>query len=307
MIHTESNHEQTEQKRGDARALAAAEVAAARPIGAILIESGRLSFKDAERVLSLQKDLQATGLRFGEAAIRLGVVSPDDIKFALARQYGYPYLIKGDGKVSEELVAAYQPFGPQVESLRALRSQLMLRWFTGELDRRALAIVSPDAGEGRSRLVANMAVLFSQLGAHTLLIDGDMRNPRQHELFNLKNRTGLSTVLSGRGESADVRRVPAFLDLSVLPAGPVPPNPAELLGRPLFGTFLEEMRREFEVILIDTPAASEYADAQMVCARARGALLAVHKNSTRMAAAGELCTGLTQLGVGVVGSVLSEF
>ncbi|HEY4373997.1 MAG TPA: polysaccharide biosynthesis tyrosine autokinase, partial [Burkholderiales bacterium] len=231
----------------------------------------------------------------------------DDVKFALARQYGYPYLVKGDGKVSEELVAAYQPFGPQVESLRALRSQLMLRWFTGELERRALAVVSPDAGEGRSRLVANLAVLFSQLGAHTLLIDADMRNPRQHVLFNLKERTGLSTVLSGRAEGGEVRRVPAFLDLSVVTAGPLPPNPAELLGRPLFGNFLDEMSQEFEVILIDTPAASEYADAQMVCARAHGALLAVHKNTTRMAAAGELCTGLSQLGVGVVGSVLSEF
>jgi len=281
--------------------------AAARPIGSILIESGRLSFKDAERVLHLQREHAASGLRFGEAAIRLGLASPDDIKYALARQYGYPYLVKGDGKVSEELVAAYQPFGPQVESLRALRSQLMLRWFTGQTERRALAVVSPDAGEGRSRLAANLAVLFSQLGTHTLLIDADMRNPRQHELFNMGNRAGLSTVLSGRGEGGEVHRIPSFLDLSVMPAGPLPPNPAELLGRPLFGVFLEDMRREFEVILIDTPAASEYADAQMVCARAHGALLAVHKHITRMAAAGELCTGLSQLGVGMVGSVLSEF
>ena len=307
MIYPGFLKERAASKRADAAAFNAAEAAAARPIGAILIESGRLSFKDAERVLRLQKEQQASGLRFGEAAIRLGVVSPDDVKYALARQYGYPYLVKGDGKVSEELVAAYQPFGPQVESLRALRSQLMLRWFTGELDRRALAVVSPDAGEGRSRLTANLAVLFSQLGAHTLLIDADMRNPRQHELFNLAQRSGLSTVLSGRAEGGEVRRVPAFLDLSVVPAGPLPPNPAELLGRPLFGNFLDEMRQEFEVILIDTPAASDYADAQMICARAHGAVLAAHKNITRMAAAGELCSGLSQLGVGVVGSVLSEF
>ena len=281
--------------------------APARSIGAILVESGRLSFKDAERVVRLQKEQAAGGLRFGEAALRLGVLSPDDIKYALARQYGYPYLVKGDGKVSDELVAAYQPFGPQVEALRALRSQLMLRWFTGDMGRRALAVVSPDAREGRSRLVANLAVLFSQLGAHTLLIDADMRNPRQNELFNLKSRSGLSLVLSGRAGAGEVCRVPAFLDLSVLPAGPLPPNPAELLGRPLFGSFLDEMRREFDVILVDTPAAAEYADAQMVTARTQGALLAVRKNHTRMAAAGELCTGLGQLGVGVVGSVLSDF
>lgn len=302
-----TSRDRADTKRAKDAAFAAAEAAAARPIGTILIESGRLSFKDAERVLREQKEHRKEGLRFGEAAIRLGVASPDDVKFALARQYGYPYLIKGDGKVSEELVAAYQPFGPQVESLRTLRSQLMLRWFTGEISHRALAVVSPDPAEGRSRLVANLAILFSQLGTHTLLIDADMRNPRQHDLFNLSNGAGLSTILSGRGEGSEVRRVPSFLDLSVVTAGPLPPNPAELLGRLLFGNFLEEMRREFEVVLIDTPAACHYADAQMVSARAHGALLAVHMNRTRMAAAGELCTGLSQLGVGVVGSVLSEF
>jgi len=275
-----------------------------RSIGAILVDSGKLSPENAERILRLQRE---RGLRFGDAAIQLGLLTQSDIDQALSRQFDYPYLLKGESKVSEKVVAAYNPFSKQVEALRALRSQLMVRWFDIDGKHKALSIVSPASGEGRSFIASNLAVVFSQLGERTLLIDADMRNPRQHELFNMGNRTGLSTILSGRGEGGEVFRVPSFLDLSVLPAGPLPPNPAELLGRPLFGVFLDDMRREFDVILIDTPAAADYADAQMVCARAHGAVLTVHKHITRLAAAGELCSGLSQLGVGVVGSVLSEF
>ena len=137
-------------------------------IGAILVDSGKLTIEAAERILRLQKE---QGLLFGDAALQLGLLTNEDIQFALARQYDYPYLLKGDGEVSSELVAAFQPFSPQVEALRALRSQLMLRWFTGQQERRALAIVSPARGEGRSYLAANLAVVFSQLGEHTLLID----------------------------------------------------------------------------------------------------------------------------------------
>ena len=123
-----------------------------RHIGAILIDSGKLTLADAERILRLRKD---EGLRFGDAAIKLGLLTESDVAFALARQYDYPYLVTGDGEVSSELIAAYQPFSPQVEALRALRSQLMLRWFTGDPEHKALAIVSPGRREGRSGLAAS--------------------------------------------------------------------------------------------------------------------------------------------------------
>ena len=97
-----------------------------RSIGAMLVDAGKLKVADAERILQFQKQ---EGLRFGEAGIRLGLLKPEDILFALSRQYDYPYL-QGEGKVSRDVIAAYQPFSPQVEQLRALRSQLMLRVFT---------------------------------------------------------------------------------------------------------------------------------------------------------------------------------
>src|SRR5688572_28013579 len=112
-------------------------------MGALLLDSGKLTPESAERVLRMQKDL---GIRFGEAAVRLGLVSEDDIQQVLARQFSYPYLQKGQANLSPKLVAAYDPFSPQVEALRAIRSQLMLRWFAR--GRRALAIagVTPEDG-----------------------------------------------------------------------------------------------------------------------------------------------------------------
>jgi len=275
-----------------------------RSIGAILIDTGKLTLDNAEHILHFQKEHR---LQFGDAAIRLGLLTEADIQFALARQYDYPYLLAGEGRVSEELVAAYAPFGPQVEALRALRSQLMLRWFTDEAERKTLAIASPGRSEGRSYLAANLAVVFSQLGEHTLLIDADLRNPRQHQLFGLENRSGLSSLLSSRGDAADVQRIPSFVDLSVLPAGPMPPNPQELLGRPAFARLLDEFSREFDVVIIDTPAGRDYADIQTIAVRASGALLVARRHQTSLINLGSLHETLRQMGVQVVGSVLSEF
>ena len=274
-----------------------------RPIGAILIDAGRLSTDDAERVLRLQKE---QSLRFGDAALQLRLLTEDDIRFALARQFEYPYLPVGDQSLSQELVAAYRPFGETVEQLRALRSQLMLRWFDGEIERKALAVVSPGKGDGRSFIAANLAIVFSQLGERTLLIDADLRKPRQHLLFHLANSGGLSDVLASRAGPEAVVRIPVLLGLSVLPAGAVPPNPQELLGRPAFTELLQGLTKSFDTIIIDTPAFHECADAQTVAARAGAALVVARRNMTLAQELFSLTRSLQQGGTELVGSTLND-
>jgi chain length determinant protein tyrosine kinase EpsG len=274
-----------------------------RAIGAILIDAGRLSPDGAERILRAQRE---RGLRFGDAAIALGLLKESDIQFALSRQFDYPFLQAGESAVSDEVIAAYRPFTRQVEELRALRSQLMLRWFDAEAERKTLAIVSPERGEGRSFIAANLAVVFSQLGERTLLIDADMRNPRQHALFSVSNRVGLSETLAGRGGPDAVQRVPALLDLCVMPAGAVPPNPQELLSRPVFSQLLGQLSKDFDVILIDTPAGAEYADAQTIAVRASGALMVARKNVSRASRLRRLADELITASATVVGSVMNE-
>lgn len=277
-------------------------------IGNILIKSGRLSIGDTERIL---KEQHIHRQRFGETGIAMGLLTASDIDFALSSQFSYPYLRRGDSGVSEEVIAAYDPFSKQVEALRALRSQLVMRWFGAGTHagapRSALAITSAERGDGRSYIAANLAVLFSQLGQRTLLIDADMRHPRQHALFDIENRSGLSGILSGRNAATDVQRIDSLMDLSVLPSGVLPPNPQELLGRGAFPQMLRDFSTEFDVILIDTPPDYDYADGQTAAARAGAALVVARKDSSHVGAIGNLVDSMKHSGVLVVGAVLNEY
>ncbi len=275
---------------------------ASRGIGQILVEAGRLSSMDADRILEFQKSSRA---RFGEAGRALGLITEDDLRFALSVQFDYPYLGRDSG-LSRELVAAYEPSSAQVEELRALRSQLMLRWFSTAPERKGLAIVGSGRGEGRSYLAANLAIAFSQLGERTLLIDADLRNPRQSQLFGLGRQAGLSDMLAGRAGLHAVVPIPALRDLAVLPAGALPPNPQELLGRPQFLNLLQAFAEDHDVIIMDTPAASHCADAHTVAVRAGAALLVARQGMSSLPKLAHLTQGLRDFGVGVVGSVLNE-
>ncbi len=275
-----------------------------RSIGNILVEAGRLTLESAARIVRLQRE---KNLRFGDAAIQLGLLTHADIEFALSRQFNHTYLLRGESKVSEDLVAAYAPFSHQSEALRALRSQLMTRWFDGNPAHKALAIVSAERKDGRSFLAANLAVVFSQLGAHTLLIDADLRNSCQHTLFGLDNRAGLSAVLSERAGPDAIQRIPGLLDLSVLPAGAQPPNPHELLARAPFWKVLREVEKKFDVVLLDSPAAAHYADAQTVAVRAGAAMIVARKNTARRWQVCGVSDTVSQASTTIVGAVLNEF
>jgi protein-tyrosine kinase len=275
-----------------------------RTIGAILIDAGLLTVENAEQVLHMQRQ---NNLRFGEAAIRLGLLTEADIQYALARQFDYAYLRLSDRKtVSEAVVAAYKPFGAQADQVRAIRSQLMLRWFDRQEQRQTLAIVGPSRGEGRSYLAANLAVAFAQLGERTLLIDADMRHPLQHDLFKLDNKIGLSTLLAQRSREEAIVRITDLVGLSVLPAGPVPPNPSELIYRSEFEALLTHARTSYDVVLIDTPALSDGDEAAVIALRAGAALAVARTEQTRIARFAEMVQGLSDAGVLLVGSVLND-
>ena len=275
-----------------------------RRIGSILAEEGRLDAADIQRVMQLQ---HMEGLRFGDAALRLGLINVDDLHGAIAKQYNLPHLLPGNDSFSDELVIAQDPFNPRAEELRGLRTQLLIRWSRAGVKHRVLAIVSPGAGEGRSYVAANLAVAFSQLGERTLLIDADLRNPRQHQIFNVSDRVGLSAVLSGRVGRSAVAPVPEFGALSLLPAGARPPNPQELLAGLGLGVLLHELRTEFDVILIDTAPARAYADAQAVAFRAGNALVVARKDTTRLADTKTVIRELGDMGAHIVGTVFNSF
>jgi protein-tyrosine kinase len=274
-----------------------------RAIGAILVEQGRLNVEDVE---AIQRFANVHGVRFGDAAVRLQRLTQNDIDSAIAQQYNYPVLARGgDGGLADEVIAGYLPQSDAVEPLRALRSQLILRWLNNT-SRKVLAITSAERGEGRSWLAANLATMFAQLGERTLLIDADMRRPCQHRLFNIDNSVGLSALLTGRAGREIARRIHPQLRLFVLPAGVIPPNPQELLARPVFDVILDHFASQFSLVIIDTPAICETADAQILAANAGNAIMVARRNHTLQSKLVAAMESLTETGVNVIGSVINE-
>ncbi len=272
-------------------------------IGALLLRMGKITSEDADRIMRLHKE---KGLRFGEAAKSLGLITDQDIQSVLSRQFDYPHLHLSDQEVySRELIAAYQPFSQQVEVLRNIRSQLALHWFSNE--RKSLVFTSANSGEGTSHLVANLAIVFSQLGQKTLLIDANLRQPRQHEIFRANNQKGLSDILAGRAGVDIIGKLPSFDRLSVLTSGTTPPNPQELVSRSTFRVLISELQRDYDVILIDAAAASYGADVYSIAACIRGVVVVTRKNKTRYADVASMSESFNNNGTQVVGNVLVDF
>lgn len=270
-------------------------------IGSILVAQGKLSPEAIEEVMALQ---HREGWRFGEAAMRMSLIKPADLQDALHTQYDLPTSSAG-GNLSADLVTVHSPDHPCNEELRALRTQLLLRWRQGTPGRRVMALVSPGSGEGRSYVAANLAVLFSQLGERTLLIDADFRKPRQHNIFGIPDRIGLSTVLSGRTDASAAQAIPGFPYLAVLPAGAPPPKPLELLSRLTLGDLLGAYSYQFDVILVDTPPASQFNDAQVVGYHAGSALVLTRHNHTRVDQTQQIIKSFGSGGVSVMGTLIN--
>jgi len=278
---------------------AAATIRAEANIGKLLQDAGKLKPQDMEHVLKLQ---QEQNLRFGEAAQKLGLVTESDIQQALSHQFEYPYIPAAEASLSPELTAATAPYSKEAEALRSVRSELLLRWFND--GRKTLAIGSARADEGASYLAANLAVLFAQMGRKVLLIDANMRQPRQQEIFNLGNGMGLSDILAERVPSVQVRTVKPFHTLNVLPAGSPPPNPAELLARPSFGALLSGLETSYDIILLDTAPSQLSSDFLLAAARVGGMLIATRRNVSRLNPLAELKEKITLTGAHVVGAVV---
>jgi protein-tyrosine kinase len=276
-----------------------------RSIGAIISETRNLSAEQVEQILAYQRE---KGVRFGEAAIALGFASADDVLMALAEQFHYPYAPEERRKLSPELVALNQPFSQQAEAFRAIRSQVMMRVFgEGESPRRALAVVSPNSGDGKTFFAANLSVALAQLGGRTLLVDADLRGPRQHMVFNIENGAGLSGILSGRLEAQVIQQIQGVPSLFVLPVGIVPPNPLELVERPAFALLMRELTAKFDHVVVDTPAAMYGADAPVIAARCGAALVLARKNASRIGALQDLVAMLSDTPAKMAGVIMNEY
>ena len=282
-----------------------AEIVPHHTIGVILARARGLSDDQINRVLQHQRKNR---VRFGDAAVVLGYVTRDDVRWALSKQYQYHYAPAVGEKVQPELVMAREPFSDKVESIRDLRSQLIMTAMAAGPTRRALAVVSADVGDGKTFIAANLAIAFGQVpGGRTLIIDADMRTPRLHTVFGVDNGAGLSNILAGRSPPNVIRPVRELPNLYLLPVGAVPPNPTELLQTPAFSLLLQELVSKFEYVLVDTPAAALGSDARVIAALAGAVLVIARQHKTRAQGLKTLVNQLTMGPAKMAGVVMNEF
>ncbi len=261
-----------------------------------LVRRCGMSEADVDRIIDYQRTEE---LSFTEAALRLGLATQAEVDLALEKPQEQKPQQKG--KASGELRLVSEPFSDYAEALRSLRTELMLRR-AGD-DYRGLAVVSATAGDGRSHLAAELAIVFSQLEEPTLLVDADLRGPRQHHLFKLPGEVGLVQAL----EHESTPRIYGIEDLphlSVLPAGEVPDNPIELLMRPAFAEVLRGFARRYAHVILDTPAAGKYSDALAVARHAGLVLLVVRKDRSSLPALQALQRRLATTQAQVLGAAL---
>jgi protein-tyrosine kinase len=246
-----------------------------QPIGRLMRDAMMITDKQVEAILLHQRD---HGTRFGEAAVALGLATYEDVTWALSKQFHYPYA-HGAQQIHPELILASNPFGPEAE-----------------------------VGDGKTYVAANLAVAFSQLGGSgTLLIDADMRSPRQHQLFGIEpDVSGLSSILSGRAEISVMQPLRDLPSLHVLSVGASPPNPLELVQRPGFGSLISELLGRFDHVVVDTPAASQGADSRVIAAACGAALVIGRKGRSRMQSMSALLKALSQGPSKVAGVVMNE-
>lgn len=218
--------------------------------------------------------------------------------------------LNGSGKKStalamanNELLSGHDPLSSFAESYRALRTSLLLS--SAEHAPRTMLITSSHPAEGKTTIVANTAISLAQTGARVLVLDADMRRPRCHKILSVKNDTGLSTYLS-RDISVDkVIQAHDIPNLYVMPAGPVPPNPSELLSSVKMRILVAELQDRFDHIIIDSPPVIHVTDALIISPHVDGVVIVVKSNHTPREAVQRAKQALTDVNAKIFGVVLN--
>ena len=207
------------------------------------------------------------------------------------------------GRFSRHLVAALDPASPAAEAYRTLRASLL--YAVVEAPPEAILITGPGSDEGKTTACANLGAVLAQADKKTLIIDGDLREPTLHSMFGMRNHTGVVDVLAGERDLSEVWEEP-LPGLRVAPAGPVPPNPAELLSSGHFAALLNRARELFDYVLIDSPPAASVSDAIIIATQADAVLLVLDFRRTRKNVLSDAVRGLEAVGANILGTVVNN-
>lgn len=212
-------------------------------------------------------------------------------------------LSKGGQRIAK-LITVSNPKSPISEGYRTLRTNIQYTSIDRSL--KTLMVTSTGPFEGKSTTIANLAVVLAQTEKKVLLVDADMRKPTVHHFFLLPNRAGLTSVLAGTESLSTVINKTSISNLHILTSGPIPPNPAELLGSKKMEGLVKELSNNYDYVLFDAPPVIAVTDAQILSQYIDGVLLVVNSGKTHREMAIKAKTMLENVKANVIGVVLNN-
>jgi capsular exopolysaccharide synthesis family protein len=210
---------------------------------------------------------------------------------------------EANGDLTGSLVTVSEPMSAAAEAYRTLSTNVL--YAGGDDAPKVVLLTGPAAGEGKSTTCANLAVVMAQAGKSVLLVDCDLRKPALHRMFGLRNVFGLVDVLAGERNLRDVHQEP-MTGLKMVTAGPALPIPAEVLSSRRFTDFLQEMRQEFDCILLDAPPLGSTSDPAILAAQVDGVLLVFDARGTRKGALRRSIRSLEAVRANLLGTVMNN-
>ncbi|RUS45257.1 CpsD/CapB family tyrosine-protein kinase [Cohnella sp. AR92] len=196
------------------------------------------------------------------------------------------------------------PTSALAEAYRNLR--INIEFNAGRKEMKTIALLSANPGEGKSTTALNLAAAYAQIGTRTLLIDADMRKPSIHTAFGISNNQGLTHILAMDREFSEVIQDSGIPCLSVLPSGPIPVNASELLASKRFDQLLQDLKKEYDVVLIDTPPALKVMDASIVASKTDGVVIVVEYHKVKSDDARRLVEEMASVNAHVLGVALNK-
>ena len=200
------------------------------------------------------------------------------------------------------LIVERKPKSVAAEAYRSLRTNIQYSSFDNKYQ--TLVVTSANPGEGKTTVAGNLALALAQGESKVLLVDCDMRRPSIHKTFKISNTYGISDLLVGNKKLESVAN--KYNDnLSIVPAGKIPPNPAEMLASKAMTAFLEEMKNYFDYIVLDTPPLQAVTDAQVLSTKVDGSLIVVRAGVTKKDAVHNAVSIIKKVKGNIIGTVLN--
>ncbi len=250
--------------------------------------------------------LGGVGLAFGAEALDQSITTQQQVEERLGLTFLgiIPTIEKTKDGWVPDLVVHDQPKSAVAECLRAVRTNLL--FMSPERPLKTIMVTSSGPQEGKTTTATSLAITMAGSGSRVLLVDADMRKPRVHKIFGLETRAGLSSLILGEGTLAELTQPTQVPKLDVLPCGPVPPNPAELLHTAAFQRLLAEMAAGYDRVIIDSPPVGVVADAVVVGTQVDGVLVVLKAGKTSRDAARQAVKQLRDVNAPIFGAVLND-